>query len=79
MTQNELLFQKREKLNSYMGQLIDLQNGNYKELVLPRDSDEILLLVEVIQEAISQIDTELKKEASGYKPNPNPNDFNEKV
>jgi len=88
MNQNQLLFQKREKLNSYLGQLIDLQNGNYKELVLPKDSDEILLLVEVIQEAIKNIDNELKmdtdleiqaEEEKKYKYNPNLTDFKEPV
>jgi len=47
---------EREKLNSYLGQLIDLKTGILKELVLTKDNEALTMLMELIIKRIKELD-----------------------
>lgn len=57
---NQKLLEKREKLNSCWGQLIDLRKGLIKEIVITEENAGVLR--EIIALAIANIDLELKKD-----------------
>lgn len=47
---------EREKLNSYLGQLIDLKTGILEELVLTKDNEALTMLMELIIKRIKELD-----------------------
>jgi len=59
MTNQELL-EKKEKLNSYLGQFIDLEKSFIAQIIITKKNAG--LLREVIAMAIENIDLELKKQ-----------------
>lgn len=60
---NSTLLVKREKYQSCLGQLIDLKQGILKEIVI-RYGDDSELLMELLENAIFDIDEVLKAESN---------------
>lgn len=61
MTNNEL-YAIRQRLNAFVGQLIDLEAGHLDELVISKSKDAELLK-DILEIQISKIDADLKEEA----------------
>ena len=60
---NQELYQKKQLLESYLGQLIDLEKGFIKEIMLTADNAKtILLLKECVNMAIARINEHLSEQ-----------------
>ncbi len=63
LSYNQELLEKKTKLESYAGQLIDLKSDFLKEIVIKK-GDDADLLFEIIQDTIERIELDLAKEGA---------------